>query len=194
MNALAHDTGGRTVFNTNALDVGLAKALNETSVYYLLAWKPEQGTLSNSKAPAPDRHGSLTANLVVRVRQGASYLQPTGDSASAKAKEKPATPKTPEAVLREALTGSYPSPDLPVALTLNFLNTNERGVLLTASVQLNTDTLTFSDRDGQQKALLDLLGAIYNDQGQAGDSFKDQLTVTATSPDQPTTQRSGSSL
>ena len=66
------------------------------------------------------------------------------------------------------------------------------GVLLTASVQLSTDTLTFSDRDGQQKALLDLLGAIYNDQGQAGDSFKDQLTVTASSPDQ--LQRKGQIL
>ena len=44
LNALAADTGGRAVFNTNDLSVGLKRALKETSAYYLLAWKPEGET------------------------------------------------------------------------------------------------------------------------------------------------------
>ena len=42
MHALAADTGGKALFNTNDLSKGLAPALKETSVYYLLAWKPDE--------------------------------------------------------------------------------------------------------------------------------------------------------
>src|SRR5215207_2778448 len=41
LNALAVDTGGRAIFNTNDLKQGLAPAIKETSSYYLLAWKPD---------------------------------------------------------------------------------------------------------------------------------------------------------
>jgi VWFA-related protein len=49
MNALARDTGGRPIFNTNALGVGLSRALQESSVYYLLAWRPARETEETSK-------------------------------------------------------------------------------------------------------------------------------------------------
>ena len=42
LNALARDTGGKPILNTNALGAGLSRALQETSVYYLLAWEPDQ--------------------------------------------------------------------------------------------------------------------------------------------------------
>jgi VWFA-related protein len=38
MNALAADTGGKAIFNTNDLRQGLAPAIKETSTYSLLAW------------------------------------------------------------------------------------------------------------------------------------------------------------
>src|SRR5215213_10691843 len=41
LNALAADTGGKAIFNTNDLKKGLAPAIKETSTYYLLAWKPD---------------------------------------------------------------------------------------------------------------------------------------------------------
>ena len=41
LNALARDTGGKPVFNTNDLLSGVRRGLNETSSYYLLAWKPD---------------------------------------------------------------------------------------------------------------------------------------------------------
>jgi len=184
LNSLARDTGGRAVFNTNALDAGVAKALKETSVYYLLAWKPDQGTLVNGKA----RHMAVTIpsrpDLVIRVRQGVLDFQPNAAAAATKTRESAKPPKPPAVVLREEMTAAYPNPDLPVALTVNYLSTADKGVLITASIQLSTESLTFSKEGEKPKALLDLIGAIYNDQGKAGDSFTDRLTVTASSLEQ----------
>src|ERR1041385_1783853 len=41
LNSLAGDTGGRAFFNNNNLSNGVTTALKETSVYYVLAWRPD---------------------------------------------------------------------------------------------------------------------------------------------------------
>jgi VWFA-related protein len=70
LNALAADTGGRFLKNTNALDTALITTLAEISRYYLLAWpfdldavKP--GKYSTIRVAVKGRPG-----LTVRVRQG----------------------------------------------------------------------------------------------------------------------------
>jgi len=45
---LADETGGRAIFNSNAIDDGIAKAVEETSKYYLLAWRAEAGATEAS--------------------------------------------------------------------------------------------------------------------------------------------------
>ena len=73
MNALAADTGGKAIFNTNDLKQGLTPAIKETSTYYLLAWKPD------ADAQRQRRFRNLEVKLVgrpdltVRVRKG--YLR-----------------------------------------------------------------------------------------------------------------------
>ena len=76
MNALAADTGGKAIFNTNDLKQGLAPAIKETSTYYLLAWKPDaeaqkQGRFRNLEVKLIDR-----PDLTVRVRKGYFDLDP----------------------------------------------------------------------------------------------------------------------
>lgn len=70
LNALAVDTGGRFLKNTNALDTALTTTLAEISRYYLLAWsidpeKLQPGRYSTIKASVKGR-----PDLTVRVRQG----------------------------------------------------------------------------------------------------------------------------
>jgi VWFA-related protein len=74
LNALAADTGGRFLKNTNALDTALITTLSEISRYYLLAWSidPEKlkpGKYSTIKASIKGR-----SDLSVRVRQGSLDL------------------------------------------------------------------------------------------------------------------------
>jgi VWFA-related protein len=76
LNALANDTGGKTVFNTNALGTGLTKALKETSTYYLLAWKPEGETQHASKFHRIEVKVIGRPQLAVQVRRGFYDVEP----------------------------------------------------------------------------------------------------------------------
>src|SRR5207253_2784847 len=49
LNSLASDTGGRAFFNSNLLSAAVTTALKESSVYYLLAWRPENDEQRTSK-------------------------------------------------------------------------------------------------------------------------------------------------
>ncbi len=74
LNALAADTGGRFLKNTNALDTALITTLTEISRYYLLGWHIDPEKLK------PGQHSTIKASikgrsdLSVRVRQGSLDL------------------------------------------------------------------------------------------------------------------------
>ncbi len=70
LNALAADTGGRFLKNTNALDTALITALAEMSRYYLLGWHIDTGKLNPEKASAIRVAVKGRSDLRVRVREG----------------------------------------------------------------------------------------------------------------------------
>lgn len=178
LNALAKDTGGRPTFNTNALEPGLSRALKETSVYYLLAWKPEreaQGRFHRIEVSVVGR-----PELTARMRRGFFDVEPEPVARKAKGTNGPKPAETtPEAKLREAISAPYPNRGIPISLNLSYLNTPEKGGLLSTSMQFAGEFLSFSADAGKSKAVVDVAGSVYNAQGQAGFSFKDQLIISA---------------
>src|SRR5207244_8710671 len=69
METLARDTGGRPIFDTNTLDTGLGKALKETSLYYLLAWRPSHEDQSSGKSRRLEVSLVGHPDLTVRIRR-----------------------------------------------------------------------------------------------------------------------------
>ena len=185
MNSLARDTGGRPFFDSNALDVGLSKALEETSVYYLLAWRPDQETRTSGKFRRLAVSLVGRPDLTVRVRHGFYDLEPpaTANQSKDKAKSENADSraKSPALALREAFKAIYPNTELPVAVTLGFLDSGGKDLMLTATMQVTTQSLSLTSEGGKQKAQVDIGVAVYNDHGREGASLNDRLTVTATS-------------
>ena len=178
MNALARDTGGRPVFNTNALEVGLSRALKETSVYYLLAWKPnreaQEGKFRRIEVKLLEK-----PELTVRVRRGFYDRDPA--PVESKAKNPKPEAKTPEVLLREAIGTAYPDRGIPIALNLNYVHAPpDKRMMLSTSFKIPAESLSFSLEDGKQKASVQLLGLLFNDQGQSGARFSERLTMTAT--------------
>lgn len=176
LNALARDTGGRPIFDTNALGTGLKSALQETSVYYLLAWKPDR-EVQESKFRRIDVKLLQKPELTVRVRRGFYDREP--EPASAKPKETKPAEKTPEKELRDALTRVYPDRGIPIALTLNYLYAPDKRMMLSTSLTIPAESLTFGLEDGKQKAAVQLIGLYLNDQGQPGARFSERLGVSA---------------
>lgn len=192
LNSLAEDTGGRAVFNTNALEPGLKRALSETSTYYLLAWKPDPSSRS-------DRFRKIEvklvrkSNLTVRVRRGFYDTEPPIDET--KKPSPTAKPQTPEATLASVIKATFPNPTLPVSLSLAHVNMPQ-GELLSISLLVPGEFLTFQPDTGtnQRKALVQVSGTLHNARGEVGTDFSEKLTVTTAAPGSPEKETSSRNM
>jgi VWFA-related protein len=93
---------------------------------------------------------------------------------------KAADAKANDIELLTALGSLYPQKELPVALSVGYLDAGEQGTLLNISMQLGRTGFDFDafDSSGDKaKALVDVAGAAIDDRGQFG-SFKQLLTLT----------------
>ncbi|MEP6707819.1 MAG: VWA domain-containing protein [Pyrinomonadaceae bacterium] len=181
LNALARDTGGRALFNTNDLSSGVTRALKETSTYYLIAWRPENEEQRSAKASRIEVSVVGRPNLVVRLRRGVAEKSPTP---ATRQETKPVTSAEKQAAeeLRDALKSIYPDLSLRTALSVEFLDMVTTGPTLAASFEIGVETLTFVMVDGRQTANVDIIGAVYDAGGEATASFQDRLTVKRADP------------
>jgi len=175
METLAEETGGRSYLNANALDDGVSQALAESSVYYLLAWRPDTENQRAGKSRIdvivkgrPDLRVRMRRHSVdFKLNQTAKMIKPEG--------AKPLT-STPEDDLRMVLGSLYPRRDLPTSVSVSFLNTADKGTVLNVLMQIDTEMLSFEGLDGKQQAVVDVLGVALDDRGQFS-SFKQKLEI-----------------
>ena len=145
---LAVETGGDAWLNSNDMNAGFTHAIDATSRYYLLAWRPD------NQAPAKDsfRRVKITVKdqpeLVVRVAGGFFSTAPEAKPSSA-----PDATLSVEDQLFAALRASYPSREVPITVSAGYLNSANEGLVVAASVQIVAD------------ADLDLMGAVADDKG-----------------------------
>jgi VWFA-related protein len=172
LSAIASDTGGRALRGMNFFDTWVDTVLDETSNYYVVAWRPE----SDEEKLPKFRHVKITVvgqpELTVRAPRGyVAGPQPTA------ANVKPATKSnTPEAELGDALSDFYPSAGLSTLLSLTYLNTPANGLVVTSSIEIANGGVTYGD-DGKQPATIKLAGVVLNDKGKIASSFKNQLNI-----------------
>jgi VWFA-related protein len=190
--ALAEDTGGRALLNSDALNGALSRALNETSNYYLLAWRPSEEDQKAQNYKRIEVSIAGRPELVVKLPKG--YLPSQADAemarndagskrtnadsktqpAPASAADHAAPVKGVDADIRNALGAFAPRRGLPTTVSVTFIDTPANGPIITASVQAATAALDY----GGEKAAVDLAGIVLNDQGKPVATFKTQLSVT----------------
>lgn len=185
LNQLAADTGGRAILNNNSLITGLRKSLEETSSYYLLAWTPtgveqKAGKYHKLEVKVKDR-----PNLTVRVQRGffdadnietsAATKEKTNNAAGATAAD-PAKQTADQ--LRAAIGAIIPPRALPTALTLNFVDTPEGAIMLTASMHIASGAMLFDEVGKNANGAVDVMGMVFDIKGQPGASFQNRLNVS----------------
>ena len=179
LNALARDTGGRALRNTNYFDKWVNKVLDETANYYLLAWRPnnEEQTANDFKKIEVRVIGH--PEFTVRLPHG--FL-----SATSAALTKPTVTAQPapsaHQEMQQALTSLQPKREVPTSLSVVFLDTPEHGPVLTVSVQIRNETLSHEEVGGKQVAAVDVVGAAVNDKGKPVETFQTRLKIDATAP------------
>ncbi|HEY6804960.1 MAG TPA: VWA domain-containing protein [Pyrinomonadaceae bacterium] len=179
MNALAGDTGGRALFNSEMLGDAVDRALQETSNYYLIGWRPDTDEQKSSSFKRIEITVAGRSDLTVRLPRG--YLN---NLANARATTKPeplagttSTDKPADVDLKRALSAALPQTTIPTTVSVSFIDAPDNGAIVTAGVQTAATALSYGD-DGKQAAV-DLAGVILNDQGKPAATFRTRLTVNA---------------
>jgi len=176
LNALAVDTGGRAFFNSNDLSPAVTKALKETSTYYLLAWRPESEEQPNQKSRRIEVAVTGRPDLAIRFRRSFADVSPAESTSRTKKENKP-SPKPSNDPLGDALRSPFPKTDLPVAISLGFLDVAQVGPTLTTSIKISSKPVVFESQAGSPVSVLDVSGAVFNDQGKAVSTFNRRLTI-----------------
>ena len=186
LNSLAVDTGGRAFFNNNDISVGVTTGLKETATYYLIAWRPEGEQQKNQKARRVEVSVVGRPDLVVRFRR--TVGQPAVEE-NAKNNSQPAAapPKNPGQQINNTLVAPYPKTNLPVAISLNFLDTAQYGDTLATAIRITTTNLPLTMQDGAPTGFLDLGGGVFDDQGKPVNSFNKRLRIRAVGNANPAT-------
>ena len=183
--ALAADTGGKAVFNTNSLEPGLGRALKETSSYYLLAWKPDRES-QQSKFRRIEVKIVGRPDLTVQVRRGFFDREPdiaktAKSEKSSNDKKAGEVAKSPEAEVRKEIAAPYPNRDIPVSLSLTYLNNAPKGARLSTVLQVANEFLSFVPANEKYTAVVTVVGSVFDDKGNIGAGFSNRLTIQAPS-------------
>lgn len=172
---LAAETGGRAFVNSNSFQDGFTRALDESSSYYLLAWRPERDEQRSGKSRVvvsvkgrPD--------LKVRVRRGfiEAPSRPSVKDRSSGAKA-PAATSGPDDALWAALGSLYPLRDLPLALSVGYMGSPKGSVLL-ASMQIDAAVVESFPKTAGKKPEVDVIGVAIDDRGSIA-SFKQKVLI-----------------
>jgi VWFA-related protein len=192
LTTLASDTGGRASINTYGFDEAVARAVEENSNYYRIAWKPEAEEQKGGKFKRVEVSVVGRPDLTVRLPRGYMSLlaagttpkpaaKPSNSAKSAGAEAKSPEAKATEDDFRAALGSAASLRGLPTLLSTSFVDVPGTGGVLTSSVQVSTDALDYGE-DGKQPAAVDIFGVILNDQGKPSGDFKTRLNVTPMAP------------
>ncbi|HST52731.1 MAG TPA: VWA domain-containing protein [Pyrinomonadaceae bacterium] len=193
---LANETGGRALINTNALTHSVSVALKETSLYYLLAWKPaadggdaKYRHIEVSVRSRPDLHVIVRHGFFGEPSAEASAKEAQKGKGSKNRKQEETPPKADGAAADQqkseaereivaALRAPLPRAGVPTALALGYvLHPQEGDALLTTLVEVDRSGLTF-DQAVKPRALFELLCAVIDDRGKTISSFGKTLAVT----------------
>lgn len=186
LNALAKDTGGGTIFNTNALDSGVNKALQETSAYYLLAWRPDTEEQKTDKFRRLEVSIVGRPGLAVRMRSGFFEMGRGATAKPTRTDEQNAAgssaEKKSESQLKAALAAPFPDRGIPVSLNLTYVNNPDKGLVLTVALQVRADALSFNTEKDQQTATVKIAGLVYSAEGKLGANFEGTINAHPIGP------------
>jgi hypothetical protein len=165
MNALAADTGGFLVENSNNLRAGLREMLKDTETYYVLAYEP-----TNTKRDGGFRRIEVRLPGVpgARARTRSGYFAPDdgrlgATDVAAEAEARRAEQRRSE--MRTALTSLAPLVAMPVRLSADFVSVDPGVGQVVVSGSVDVATLPFVRRSDRRQATVESVALVYDDTG-----------------------------
>lgn len=166
-NALAADTGGRFISNTNNLGIGIRKALNENSLHYVMAYYPVEESDKNSFRRITVK---VKGHPEYSVRSQKGYLP-----ADSKNSEKTAKESTPEQKLIQAIATPLPVTAIRVTAQADYFETASDPAQVSLSVHIDGGELNYQNFNKLHRLQLDLITIVFDQSGKAIQTHKDVI-------------------
>lgn len=156
LTALAGDTGGISVVNSNNFSTGLDKVLSRSRGYYRLAYRPSEGFDNKFR------------KVEVKVKRGGGLKVYTAAGYLAR-EDKSAGPKTKEGEIIAAALSPLAKRDLDVATYLQYkFHPDKNMAELDINTLIDANKLSFKESpDGKRQTSLDIVGFIFDELGHA---------------------------
>ena len=167
----AQQTGGKALLNSNDLNGGIQRALDEQAGYYLLAYLPDSDTFD----PAKRKFNKLEVK-VKRPGLDVSYRSGFFNSTTNEA----APRLSVERQIAAALVSPFTQND--IALNINALYADDAadGPYLRSFLHIDAKNLKFTDdADGWKKASFDVAAVTFGDNGMPVESKESKYTIKA---------------
>jgi VWFA-related protein len=166
-NALAADTGGRFISNTNDLGIGIRKALDENSQQYVIAYYPVEES---------DKNTFRRITLKVKGHPEYSIRSPKGylpaDSTSS---EKTGKVSTPEQKLIQAIAAPLPATAIQVTAQAAYFETASDPAQVSLSVHIDGGELNYRNSDKLHRVHLELVTIVFDHWGKAIQTHKEVI-------------------
>lgn len=161
LDTLAKETGGLAIHNTNDLGGGIKRVLDDQKGYYLIGYRPDEGTFDLKTGKR--KFHTLTLKV---TRPGKYNLRSRNGFIGVSDEELNAAANNPQRQIIKALISPFGSAGVHVHLTSLFANDAKFGSLMRSLLHINCNDLTFTaDPDGWQKAEFDVVALTFGDNG-----------------------------
>ena len=164
--ALSRDTGGNAMFDYNDLTLGIARAADSLTSYYIIGYY--------STHTAPDGRFrrvrvSLANGMTAEVKYRAGYFaDKTFAKLSAAARERQ---------LEEALMLENPVTDIAIAMEVNYFQLNRAEYFVPVGVKIPGSELVLAQRGGAARTVIDFIGEVKDDYGITMQNVRDKLDI-----------------
>jgi VWFA-related protein len=161
LNYLAQQTGGLFIRNSNDLNAGIRRVIQDQEGYYLIGYRPDESTFDAISGRRKFHKLTLKVNrpgkFNVRMRTG--FFGVTDEEAEA-------APQTSAQRLVAALTSPFGSAGVHVRLTSLFANDPKMGSMMRSMLYVKASDLTFkTEPDDWHTTVFDIVAVTYGDNG-----------------------------
>lgn len=170
---LAKETGGRTFFNSNDMNKGLDKALEDQKGYYLVGYQPDAETFD----PKTRRFNKLQIKV---IRKDTNVRYRSGFFGVSDEQIKKPVAQTASQQLANALGSPFGVNDIALRLNTLYGNDAKQGNFVSSFLHVNAKDLKFTDEaDGSKKVVFDVLAVSFGVNGTQEGQISKTYTLNA---------------
>jgi VWFA-related protein len=164
--ALAADTGGKTMLDSNDLTAGIVQAQEAITSYYVIGYYPTN-TIPDGKFRRVRISLKEIPNAKLNYRRG-YFASKTFGKFTAADKERQ---------LEEALMLEDPITDLTIAMEINYFQLNRAEYFVPITVKIPGSELVLASRGGAQRTIIDFIGVVKDNYGTTIRNLRDKADI-----------------